>query len=128
MEISLCSNIYKIYQLVTDITDVRISLNTELQNKLLSEISKYSPSVEETDAAALQIDKISLQEYDNDVERNVIQHLSNLHNPFFMKAMEDYMPSELCKNDTVDAHTSDTCGSRVKEDRIHNLYKKYLYI
>ncbi|XP_014467544.1 PREDICTED: gamma-tubulin complex component 5 isoform X2 [Dinoponera quadriceps] len=121
-----------IWRIDSESNDMRISLNTELQNKLLSEISKYSPSVEETDAAVLQIDEISLHEYDDDVEKNVIQQLSDLHNPFFMKAMEDYMPPELCKNDTVDtfhavdaAHTrSDTRNSQMREDQIHNLYKK----
>lgn len=107
---------------------MRISLNTELQNKLLLEISKYSPSIEETDAAEPQIDKTALQEYDDDIEKNIIQQLSNLHNPFFMKAMEDYLPPELCKNDTVDAHKFDIQDSQVKKDPIHNLYKRYLYV
>lgn len=106
---------------------MRISLNIELQNRLLSEISKYSPAVEETDTSVLQIDKISLQEYDVDIERNIIEQLSTLHNPFLMKAMEDYMPCELYKNDTVDAYTHDTRVPKAKQDQIHDLYKKYLY-
>jgi len=104
------------------IADVRISLNVELQNKLLSEISKYSPSVEETDTA--QINEVSLQEYDADIEKNIIQQLSTLHNPFLMKAMEDYMPCELYKNDMVDACVHNTHNSKTKPDQIHNLYKK----
>lgn len=105
------------------IADVRISLNVELQNKLLSEISKYSPSVEETDTA--QIDEVSLQEYDADIEKNIIQQLSTLHNPFLMKAMEDYMPCELYnKNDMVDACVHNTHNSKTKPDQIQNLYKK----
>lgn len=44
-----------------------------------------------------------------------------------MKAMEDYIPPEFCKNDTVDAHTFNTRNSQMKEDQMHNLYKKYLY-
>ncbi|XP_012229926.1 gamma-tubulin complex component 5 isoform X2 [Linepithema humile] len=101
--------------------DTKISLNNELQSKLLSEISKYSPSVEETDTSALQVDKI-LQEYDADIEKNIIQQLSTLHNPFLMKAMEDYMPCELYKSDTVDARN--THDSKRKQDRTYDLYKK----
>lgn len=44
-----------------------------------------------------------------------------------MKAMENYIPSEFCKNDTVDAHTFNTRDSQMKEDKIHYLYKKYPY-
>lgn len=106
---------------------MRISLNIELQNKLLLEISKYSPSVEETDTA-LQIDEILLQEHDADMEKNIIQQLSTLHNPFLMKAMEDYMPSELFKNDTVDARVHNTHDSKAKQGRIHNLYKEYVFV
>lgn len=94
---------------------------------LLFEISKYSPSVEETDTSVLQVDKILL-EYDADIEKNVIQQLSTLHNPFFMKAMEDYMPCELYKNDTVDARTCNTHDSKRKRDHTCDLYKKYIYL
>lgn len=110
------------------IADVRISLNIELQNRLLLEISKYSPAIEETDASILQIDKISLQEYDVDIERNIIEQLSTLHNPFLMKAMEDYMPCELYKNDTVDSCTHNIRAPKAKQDQIYDLYKKYTYI
>ncbi|XP_011160676.1 gamma-tubulin complex component 5 [Solenopsis invicta] len=106
-----------------DDEDIRNALNIELQNKLLSEISKYSPSVEETDIA-LQIDKISLQEHDADIEKNIIQQLSAMHNPFFIKAMEEYMPCELYKNDTVDARMHNTHNSKAKQGQIHNLYKE----
>lgn len=116
--ILLCCNLYLI--ITRYILDVRISLNTELQNKLLSEISKYSPSEEETDTTP-QIDEI-LQEYDTDIEKNIIQQLSSLHNPFFMKAMEDYMPCELYKNDVVDARVHNTHNSKAKQSQIHNLY------
>lgn len=100
-------------------------MNIELQNKLLSEISKYNPSVEETDTA-LQIDRILLQEHDADIEKNIIQQLSTLHNPFLMKAMEDYMPCELYKNDTVDARVHNTHNAKAKQSQIHNLYKEYI--
>lgn len=112
-----------IWRMDNENNDVRISLSTELQNKLLSEISKYSPSVEETDTV-LQIDKISLQEHDADIEKNIIQQLSSLHNPFLMKAMEDYMPCELYKNDTVDARAHNAHDSKAKQGQIHNLYKE----
>ncbi|KAL0104636.1 hypothetical protein PUN28_017403 [Cardiocondyla obscurior] len=102
--------------------DIRISLNTELQNKLLSEVSKYNPSVEETDTVS-QIDEI-LPEYDADIEINIIQQLSTLHNPFFMKAMEDYLPCELYKNDMVDARVHNTRNSKIKESQIHKLYEE----
>lgn len=118
----------QIYILLQFITDTRISLNIELQNRLLLEISKYSPAIEETDASTLQIDKISLQEYDADIERNIIEQLSTLHNPFLMKAMEDYMPCELYKNDTVDSYTHNSRGPKAKQDQIYDLYKKYTYI
>lgn len=107
------------------IADIRISLNIELQNKLLSEISKYSPSVEETDIAQ-QIDEI-LQTYDADIEKNIIQQLSTLHNPFLMKVMKDYMPCELYKNDMVDACEHNT-NSEVKLGQIHKLYIEYMSI
>ncbi|KAL6267426.1 hypothetical protein P5V15_000502 [Pogonomyrmex californicus] len=112
-----------IWRMDNENNDIRISLNTELQNKLLLEISKYNPSIEETDTA-LQIDKISLQEYDADIEKNIIQQLSNSSNPFFIKAMEDYMPCELYKNDTVDAPVRNTHNSKRKQNQIHNLYKE----
>lgn len=102
-------------------------MNVELQNKLLLEISKYSPSTEETDASAPRIDEILSLGYDDDddVEKNIIQQLSTLQNPFFMKATEDYMSSELYKNDTVDAHMRDTRDSRAKGGQLHDLYEKY---
>lgn len=113
-----------IWKLDNENNDVRISLNIELQNRLLLEISKYSPAIEETDASMLQIDKISLQEYDADIERNIIEQLSTLHNPFLMKAMEDYMPCELYKNDTVDSCTHNIRASKAKQDQLYDLYKK----
>ncbi|CAL1675989.1 unnamed protein product [Lasius platythorax] len=113
-----------IWKLDNENNGMRISLNIELQNRLLSEISKYSPAVEETDTSVLQIDKISLQEYDADIERNIIEQLSILHNPFLMKAMEDYMPCELYKNDTVDAYMHNTRVPTAKQDQIYDLYKK----
>jgi len=92
---------------------------------------KYSPhtSVEETDTA-LQIDEILLQKrtHDADIERNIIQQLSTLHNPFLMKAMEDYMPCELYKNDTVDAHVHNIHDSKTKRGQIRNLYKEYVSV
>jgi len=104
-----------------------MSLNTELQNKLLSEISKYTPLIEETDACMLQIDEILLEEHDVDVEKNIIQQLSTLHNPFFMKAMEDYMPYELYRNDTVDAHIQNIQNiqyPKMEQNQIYDLYKR----
>ncbi|XP_077272317.1 gamma-tubulin complex component 5 isoform X2 [Temnothorax americanus] len=112
-----------IWRMDNEYNDIRISLNIELQNKLLSEISKYSPSVEETDTAP-QIDEILLQEYDADIETNIIQQLSTLHNPFLMKAMEDYMPCELYKNDTVDARVHSTHTSKTKQGQRHTLYQE----
>jgi hypothetical protein len=103
-----------------------MSLNTELQNKLLSEISKYTPLIEETDASILQIDEI-LEEHDADVEKNIIQQLSTLHNPFFMKAMEDYMPCELYRNDTVDAHIPNIQNiqyPKMEQNQMYDLYKR----
>ncbi|KYN21845.1 Gamma-tubulin complex component 5 [Trachymyrmex cornetzi] len=114
-----------IWRMDNEDNDMRISLNIELQNKLLFEISKYSLPVEETDTVcALQLDEIFLQEYDADIEKNIIQQLSTLHNPFLMKAMEDYMPSELYKNDTVDSHVHNTHDSKTKQGQIHNLYRE----
>jgi len=101
-----------------------MSLNTELQNKLLSEISKYTSLIEETDASMLQIDEILLEGRDADVEKNIIQQLSTLHNPFFMKAMEDYMPYELYKNDTVDTHIQNIQYSKTEQNQIYDLYKR----
>ncbi|XP_012522259.1 gamma-tubulin complex component 5 isoform X2 [Monomorium pharaonis] len=112
-----------IWKMDNEDDDIRISLNVELQTKLLSEISKYSPPMEEIDTA-LQIDRILLQEHDADIEKNIIQQLSALHNPFFMKAMEDYMPCELYKNDTVDAPVPNTHSSKTKQNQIHHLYKE----
>ncbi|EZA47650.1 Gamma-tubulin complex component [Ooceraea biroi] len=104
--------------------DTRISLNTEFQDKLLSEISKYSPPSEEIDASTLQTDEILLQEYDADMEKNIVQQLSTSHNPFFMKAMEDYLPCELYKSDTVDAHTQNTRQPKAKQKQMYHLYKR----
>lgn len=118
----------QIYISLQFIADARISLNIELQNRLLSEISKYSPAIEETDTSVLQIDKISLQEYDAKIERNIIEQLSILNNPFFMKAMEDYMPCELYKNDTVDAYIHNTYSPKANQDQINDLYEKYIYM
>ncbi|XP_011858715.1 PREDICTED: gamma-tubulin complex component 5 isoform X2 [Vollenhovia emeryi] len=112
-----------IWRMDNEYNDIRISLNVELQNKLLSEISKYSLSVEETDTAP-QINKLLLRERDTDIEKNIIQQLSILHNPFLMKAMEDYLPCELYKNDTVDARAHSTHSSKTKQDQMYNLYKK----
>lgn len=43
-----------------------------------------------------------------------------------MKAMEDYMPCELYKNDTVDARACNTRDSKRKQDHTYDLYKKYI--
>lgn len=113
-----------IWKMDSENNDARISLNIELQNSVLSEISKYSPPVEETDTSAMHINEVLLQEYDDDIEKNIIQQLSTMHNPFVMKAMEDYMPSELYKNDTVDARMFDIHDPQAKRSQTHNLYKK----
>lgn len=115
--------IVNLYIIICCIADIKVSLNIELQNKLLLEMSKYSQSVEETDTA-LQVDE-RLQKYDVDIEKNIIQQLSTLHNPFLMKVMEDYMPCELYKNDMVDT-VHNTHNSKRKLDQIHNLYKEYV--
>lgn len=73
----------------------------------------------------LEIDEILLQGHDADMEKNIVQQLSALHNPFFMKAMEDYMPCELYRNDTVDAHIQkSTRNSETKQNKMYNLYKR----
>lgn len=81
--------------------------------------------MEETDTA-LQVDK--LQKYDVDIEKNIIQQLSTLHNPFLMKVMEDYLPCELYKNDLVDACVHNIHNSKRKLGQIYNLYKEYMSI
>ncbi|XP_011140681.1 gamma-tubulin complex component 5 isoform X2 [Harpegnathos saltator] len=106
---------------IQDTTHTRISLNSKFQFMLLWEISYYCPSIKEIDTTELQMDEVS-QEYEFELEINIVGQLSNLHNPFFMKAMENYMPYLLCKNDIVG--DLDTRDSQIEEEQIHNLYKK----
>ncbi|KAK1132289.1 hypothetical protein K0M31_016408 [Melipona bicolor] len=97
---------------ITDIWKISIgrnelkkSLVDEFYTKLEVEISKYSinkQKEEESVSSFQEEEEVIKNEYDEDMEKNIIKQLSEFNNPFLLKALEDYLPSELLKRDNVD--------------------------
>ncbi|XP_014606762.1 PREDICTED: gamma-tubulin complex component 5 [Polistes canadensis] len=83
----------------------RISLKDEFYTLLLSEICKYTTQLKEPiDISPSEVDGIaSISECDEDLEKNIMQQLSAVNNPFLMKAFKDYLPSALYEQDVVDS-------------------------
>nr|XP_050845140.1 gamma-tubulin complex component 5 isoform X1 [Vespula vulgaris] len=95
----------------------RISLKDEFYTSLLSEICKYTTQSEELiDVSPSEVDGISfISEYDEDLEKNIIQQLSAVNNPFLMKAFKDYIPPALYGQDMVDGNkciSANSCNNR----------------
>lgn len=87
-------------------SELKRSLVDEFYAKLEVEISKYSTDEqkEEKKVSSSQKKEVTKNEYDEDMEKNIIKQLSEFNNPFLLKALEEYLPSELLKkSDTDDA-------------------------
>lgn len=102
------------------------SLVDEFYTKLEVEISKYSidKQKEEESVSSFQEKEVIKDEYDEDMEKNIIKQLSEFNNPFLLKALEDYLPPELLKRDNVD----DVGISEIQHIQIEtNIFKRYFY-
>ncbi|XP_066584961.1 gamma-tubulin complex component 5-like [Prorops nasuta] len=98
--------------------DTNISLNSEFNKSLKTELLKYSFTQLED-----QIDSISIKtsgqfakENDVTLERNIVEQLLILDNPFLTKALERYIPIDLQRKDTVDSDNTNTNNPHADED------------
>lgn len=94
----------------------------------MSEICKYTTQSEELiDVSPSEVDGISfISEYDEDLEKNIIQQLSAVNNPFLMKSFKDYIPPALYGQDIVDGSKCISANSCNK--RRNKLFNRYFYI
>lgn len=70
------------------------------------------------------MDEVANEEYDEDVESNIIQQLTEFNNPFLLKALEGHIPPELVKKDITDSYYSDVQNTQTGS---RNLFERYLY-
>ncbi|XP_076685687.1 gamma-tubulin complex component 5 isoform X2 [Andrena cerasifolii] len=86
--------------------ETRKSLVDEFYCKLEMEVFKYSACEVKEESPSSETNETASEEYDEDVDRNIIQQLTEFNNPFLLKALEGYIPSELLKKDTADTMNS----------------------
>lgn len=87
------------------------------------EVFKYS-ACEVEESPSSETNETASEEYDEDVDRNIIQQLTEFNNPFLLKALEGYIPSELLKKDTADTTNSRSVESI--KTRANNLFDRYI--
>ncbi|KZC05180.1 Gamma-tubulin complex component 5 [Dufourea novaeangliae] len=104
---------------INTVNEIKMPLNDEFYCKLKIEIAKYS--MHELKEGSCQENAETSDKYDDDVERAIIQQLTEFNNPFLLKALEDYIPPELLKTDVTDV-----CCSKVKRTEIcsNNLFER----
>ncbi|XP_016843596.1 gamma-tubulin complex component 5 isoform X1 [Nasonia vitripennis] len=91
------------------------TLHEECLNEILSQCSKYDDtnSSDYTDSGLLRIVEFSTsQSFDTDVEHNIMQQVSASNNPFYAKALENFILSD-ASSDNVDAKSS-SCNQLVE--------------
>ncbi|CAK9832549.1 Gamma-tubulin complex component 5 [Anthophora retusa] len=111
---------------ITDIWSINIgnseskkSLVDEFYIKLQAEISKYNMCDLDAKVSSPHTNKVIENDYDENIEKNIIQQLTEFNNPFLLKALEDYLPPELLKKNNTDV-------SQIKNTGIitNNIFKR----
>ncbi|XP_076640247.1 gamma-tubulin complex component 5 isoform X1 [Colletes latitarsis] len=110
-----------IWQINSERSEIRRPLVDEFYTKLEMEISKYSTCELQEESPIFQENEVMDDNNDEDVEKNIIEKLTEFNNPFLLKALEGYISPQLLKQDTVDA-----CCSNVKITKvdINNLFER----
>ncbi|XP_050477296.1 gamma-tubulin complex component 5 isoform X4 [Bombus huntii] len=111
--------------------ELKRSLVDEFYAKLEVEISKYSADEqkEEKKVSSSQKKEVTKNEYDEDMEKNIIKQLSEFNNPFLLKALEEYLPSELLKkSDTDDAEVPQIQNIKMETNIFKRLERESNYI
>ncbi|KAG7205799.1 hypothetical protein KM043_007744 [Ampulex compressa] len=105
--------------------DIQTCLVDEFHSEFQSEISKYDvTSDERTHSVESPIDETPINEYSAEFEKNIVQQLSDLNNPFLMKAFEDYIPSVLYKQNDMDTKLLDNHSIEVSRYNLHEKLEK----
>ncbi|XP_078039159.1 gamma-tubulin complex component 5 [Augochlora pura] len=102
--------------------EIKMSLTDEFYTKLKMEIRKYSThELQEEENLLPQENVEAIDKCDEDVERAIIQQLTEFNNVFLLKALEGYIPSELLQNTATD----DSCPTvkNTKTDS-NNLFER----
>lgn len=101
------------------------SLVDEFYRKLELEIVKYSACQDEEGEVSSSLqDDVTENEYDENIDRTIIQQLTEFNNPFLLKAFEEYLPPELLKRSN--ANPGDVTVENTKTD-ISNIFERYFY-
>ncbi|XP_076247277.1 gamma-tubulin complex component 5 isoform X2 [Calliopsis andreniformis] len=101
-------------------SETRKSLVDEFYYKLQMEVSKYSTHELQEEEPLFEESEVMDEEYDEDVEKNIIQQLTEFNNPFLLKALEGHIPPKLLKKDT-----SDFCSTTQNvQEEPHNLFER----
>ncbi|XP_053979721.1 gamma-tubulin complex component 5 isoform X1 [Hylaeus volcanicus] len=110
-----------IWQINSGSSELRSSLMDEFYAKLEIELSKYGTGELQEELPIFQENEIIDDKNDEDVEKNIVQELSEFNNPFLLKALEGYIPPQLLGKDI-----SDACCSVVKSTKVNsnNLFKR----
>ncbi|XP_076397940.1 gamma-tubulin complex component 5 isoform X2 [Megachile rotundata] len=90
----------------------KTSLIEEFYTKLDGEISKYNKREIQTEVSSTD-DEITEDKHNEDIDRNIIQQLTEFNNPFLLKALESYLPSEL-----LNKSTTSTFISKCQNDKV----------
>ncbi|XP_076183566.1 gamma-tubulin complex component 5 isoform X2 [Ptiloglossa arizonensis] len=101
-----------IWEINSGSSEIR-SLVDEFYIKLEVEISKYGTCELQTKSPMFQENTV-MDDENEDVEKNIIQELTEFNNPFLLKAFEGYIPPQLLKKDITDVCCSNI--KNVKED------------
>lgn len=98
------------------------SLVEEFYTKLDVEISKYSKCKPHKQISSINEDKVKEDKHNEDIDKNIIQQLTEFNNPFLLKALEDYLPSELLDKSTTVTFISKFQNNEIKSN---NIFKRY---
>ncbi|XP_076661512.1 gamma-tubulin complex component 5 isoform X1 [Halictus rubicundus] len=105
--------------------EIKMSLTDEFYSKLKMEVSKYSThELQEEEDSSLQENVETSDKCDEDVERAIIQQLNEFNNLFLLKALEDYIPSELLQNSTIDICCTKDKNAKTDSDHLFERLEK----
>nr|XP_034190148.1 gamma-tubulin complex component 5 isoform X2 [Osmia lignaria] len=94
------------------------SLVEEFYTKLDVEISKYSKCKPHKEIPSINEDEVKEDKHNEDIDKNIIQQLTEFNNPFLLKALEDYLPSELLNKSSTDTFIAKCQSNKVKSNNI----------
>ncbi|XP_031830564.1 gamma-tubulin complex component 5 isoform X2 [Nomia melanderi] len=107
--------------------ETKMSLVNEFYSKLKLEISKFNMHESQKENSSHQENIETSDKEDEDVERTIIQQLTEFNNLFFLKALEDYIPSELLQNSETDVYCSKTKNTETDSNSLFERLEKTSY-